>query len=626
MRSFLLIILLSFGIINANVLFAQHVEVEEEVVAEIDSLVLPPVIFSSSSASEYINSLLEKDSLWRPTGDTMKLSLQRLVNQYAEPFDSVRSRLATFEYDSVQLTLTQLTHNDTLPIKWLNNDTFIVDTVALEQEPFIIEKTLVMPPKEDNSAFAITDTVAQLEMQQDTLAQVPDTITRVVIDSVFLASKEIVMHQVIEERIIPPVVPRARDRWVWFPADSSMVIISQRHHLLIANEESPFFIVPNPNVTDSLKSAVETLLAYTRERDSILVYINNIDGHKTPFWLSSKPDDMSRVWVKNNANDSITIWVGNPSKYDVTLLLEDNINLERKEKQSADDIPIITLRPQRTLVSLEPLKEIPVYWDYGLSTAFILNQNSFSNWSKGGENSMSSMLDIKGGADYINKEYKSKWNNNGRLRYGTIVTKENGFRTNTDMLEFNSQYNKVLREKIDFSTVFYFKTQIAKGYKYPNDSIPVSRFLNPGTFTIGVGVEYKPFKKTLLNFSPLSYKATFVLDTANINQTLHGIDRDQKSRQEMGGQLLIKNSVSILDGMNISNSMRLFSGYLEKPENVDIDWEISIDKQISWYFIIKLNLHMIYDDDIRFEVEGSEKRVAKMQFKQLLGLTLSFNL
>ena len=73
-----------------------------------------------------------------------------------------------------------------------------------------------------------------------------------------------------------------------------------------------------------------------------------------------------------------------------------------------------------------------------------------------------------------------------------------------------------------------FKTQIAKGYNYPNDSVPVSKFMNPAVLTIGIGLDYKPNKNTSINFSPLSYKGTFVPDTARIDQTQYGIAKDQQ--------------------------------------------------------------------------------------------------
>jgi hypothetical protein len=319
------------------------------------------------------------------------------------------------------------------------------------------------------------------------------------------------------------------------------------------------------------------------------------------------------------------------------MILEEDVSVERMKKIPAGDIPITTARPDRTLAKLKPLEEIPVLWNYGFISSFSMNQNYLANWSKGGQSSLSGMLDVRAEARYTNKETKETWTNSGRLRYGSIWNREQGMRTSTDNVELNSQYNRVLTNKLDFSSVFYGKTQIAKGFNFPNDSVAVSKFLNPGTFTIGVGVEYKPFKETLINFSALSYKNTFVLDTANINQAAHGVAADKRSKQEMGGQLVIRNKISILDGMNVSNSIRLFSNYLDKPQNVDVDWEMSIERQINWFFTIRLNMHLIYDDDIRFPVmdsegnavllpDGKPKKVAKTQFNQFLGITLSLRI
>ena len=329
--------------------------------------------------------------------------------------------------------------------------------------------------------------------------------------------------------------------------------------------------------------------------------------------------------------------MSNPSKYELNVVLEDDIYVERLEKRTADDMVIPTARPVRTLASLTALKEIPVYWSYDLINAFSMNQNYLSNWSRGGESSLSGMIDITGTAKYSNKESKDQWTSSGRLRYGTIRTKERGFRTSTDMIEINSQYNRKILEKFDFSSVFYGKTQVAQGFQSPTDTVVVSKFLNPGTFTVGVGFEYEPIKKTLINFSPLSYRNTFVLDTVNINQTNHGIEQDKRTRQEMGGQIVIKNSMTLFDDLKVNNNIRLFSNYLDKPQNIDMDWEMSLEKQISYLFSIRLNLHLIYDDDVRFPVFNSAGepvllpdqtpyKVAKAQFNQFLGLTFSFRL
>jgi hypothetical protein len=443
------------------------------------------------------------------------------------------------------------------------------------------------------------------------------------------------LYQIANSRIDPPIISPGSDNSVSFTADSGRIIVSGRARVTMAAEESPFYIVSSDEMLDSLWYAVETLLQHTAGRDSTLIYINDILGQKTPFWLTQGKNDLYRFWVRNYEDDSITIWMGNPSKHEIMLILEEDLDVVRLEKEGVEDVQIITKEPEMSLAEVEPLAEIPVYWDYDFSSTFTLNQTYFSNWSKGGENSFSGLLDVNVGAIYTNTEAKTQWTNTARWNFGTLITDQYGLRTNADMLEFNSKYNKVIKEKIDFSAVFYMKNQIAKGYNYPNDSVVVSKFLNPGTFTIGLGVEYKPFKNTTLNFAPLSYKNTFVLDTANIDQTVHGIPADKRAKQELGGQLVIMNKASILKDLKISNTVRLFSGYLNKPQNIDLDWEINLEQKINWYSSVTLNFHMIYDDDVRFPQldengqpillpDGSVYKVPRLQLKQFLGLSFLF--
>lgn len=601
-----------------------------------DTLTSHPIIFSPESASDYIIKLIGEERLWRADKDTLRLSLTRLIDHLNEPFDSVHLRLNNYPFRLVEIDSHVIMKRDTLPLRWLNASSFYVDTVPLMQDPLVTRKTIIMKSM-DSLSLPVNGRLPGIRAQIDSLLQVRDTITDVFIDTLYLASRNVRLHKLSDGQVAPPLLSPGTGKRADFMADSSAVIITETKRVLMADEASPFHIVPNRQMPDSLQSAVEMLLAQAYERDSTLLYFQDIDGRRTAFWLTSGKEDMSRYWVKNAENDSVTIWMGNPAKNELALILEDDVNVERMEKRTVDDIPITTAEPGRTLARLRPLEEIPVHWDHGIIGSFSLNQTYLTNWARGGESSFASMFDIRGTSGYKNKESKVEWINSGRLRYGTVRSKDRGFRTSTDIVELNSQYNKAFMNKLDFSTVFYMKTQVAKGYKYPNDSVPISKFLNPGTFTLGVGVEYEPVKKTMINLSPLSYRNTFVLDTVNINQAAHGVDMAKRSRQEMGGQLVIKSSLKIMDDLNMSNAIRLFSNYLEKPENIDVDWEMSIEQQINWYFTIRLNFHVIYDDDVRFPVvdandepvmlpDGTPRKVARTQFNQFMGLTLSLRL
>jgi hypothetical protein len=595
-----------------------------------DTIPEKQIILTPAASSEYLMKLIEAEDLWRLSDDTLRYSLNRLVHHFSEPFDSIRGRLRRFPFDSIRLEPSVIIHHDTLPLRWLNDTLFFVDTIPLEKSPYIKQKTIfVRTLLPDSATMSALDTMPNVTAMIDSVIQISDTLTELFIDFEYLETKGVGLRRLSSAGIDPPFLEAGSRKVAIFNTDSSGVVFSSTTQVIIANEDSPFYIVPTTTLPDSLKMAVETLMDYTFERDSVLLMIDDLQGRKLPFWLTAGETDLYRYWLKNSQNDSITVWLGNPSKFNLSLLLEEGVSVERPEKLQVDDIPITTATPDITLAEIKPLKEIPVFWKYDLAGSFSLNQNYLTYWAQGGESSFAGMLDIGGVAKYTNKEAKSEWTNRARLRYGAIRTKEQGYRVSTDILEINSQYNKVMINKLDLSSVFYFKSQVAKGYNYPNDSVAISKFLNPGTFTIGIGVEYKPFVNTLLNFSALSYKNTFVRDTLNYDQTNHGVETGKRSRQELGGQLVINNSVTVFNGLKITNAIRLFSNYIENPQNLDVDWETTFERQINWFFSIKLNLHLIYNDNIRFPItsdDGAERKAPRTQFNQFLGLSLSVRL
>ncbi len=606
-------------------------------VNETDTLFISEEGISPDNASDYLIRLLDSEDLFRDREDTLKISLRRLIDHYMEPFDSVRTRLLEFPYDSIELRQGYIVSHDTLPLRWLEENTFIVDTVALEKDPFIKRQTVVMHALDDTLEYPYGATALNVQAVMDSILQLSDTITEVVVDYAYLEARGIEVFRIEEDSIRPPLIPPGSRLSLSFLPDSTKIVLSDTRQVIMAEEPSPFYIVPNSSMPDSLKQSVETLLSHTFERDSILIHFHDINGARTPFWLTASDDPSYRYWIKNAENDSITIWMGNPSKHEVTLSLEDDIFVERLEKKPADDIPITTADPDRSLVSISPIEEIPAFWSTSVSNSFSMNQNYLSNWARGGESSFSFMFDVNARARYDNKESKAHWTTSTRLRFGSTRTKEHGTRISTDIIELNSQFNKEFVNKLDFSTVFYMKTQIAEGFKYPNDSVPVSKFLNPGSFTLGMGAEYEPFSNAKINFSILSYRNTFVLDTVNINQRNHGIERGKRSRQEMGGQMVIRHSAELLEGLEVSNTLRLFSNYLRKPQNIDVDWELTLEQQLHWNFTVRFNFHLIYNDNVRFPVldsegdpvllpDGSEKKVPRPQINQFLGITLSLRL
>jgi len=422
-----------------------------------------------------------------------------------------------------------------------------------------------------------------------------------------------------------------------------MVIIDTLNEVNSSYSGFPFLNFNFPYQGDSIKVAVRSLLNYLNDRDSMVISFTGIGKSITPIMMNSKSERVMRYWLKNEFSDSVTIWIGNPSKNTIGLYLEQGVNFRRPVRQEKFINAKVTVKSldNSKLLDIRNIAVRQYYWKYRNESSFVLNQASLSNWVKGGESSISTALDMTEYADFNNKKLKISSNNFARLTFGYIATGKDGIRKNLDLLETNSKFNHKAFGKFDFSAILLFKTQIARGKNYfktvaGNDtSNLVSKFMNPATLTIGFGLDFKPNKTTSINFSPLSYKGTFVTDTVHIDQTQYGIAKNRKSLNEPGVSFMITNEFKPIKTVAIVNRLQLFTNYIHKPQNVDVDWEMITTAKINWFTDVRFNIHLIFDDDTRTDehnengqpvlnIDGTPKKTARIQFKEMMGFALSF--
>jgi hypothetical protein len=354
--------------------------------------------------------------------------------------------------------------------------------------------------------------------------------------------------------------------------------------------------------------------------------------------MNSKPDKVIRYWLKNEFSDSVTIWIANPSRNTIALYLEQGVNFRRPVQQHNYSKAKVDLQlpDYSKLLSLKNIIIRPQYWKFRKETSFILSQAALSNWVQGGDNSISTSLDATCYADYNNVALKLSSNNFIRLNLGFLKTGGITLRKNIDLLETNSKFNHKAFGKVDFSAIMLFKTQVAPGYDYSSEpSVLVSKFMNPAVLTIGFGLDYKPYKSTSLNFSPVSFKATWVTDTAHIDQTKYGIAKNRKSLIEPGASFMITNEFKPLKTVSIINRLQLFTNYIHNPQNVDVDWEMITSASLNWFTEVRLDTHLIFDDDTKTpELDknknpvllpnGKVKKTARAQFKEVFGISFVF--
>jgi hypothetical protein len=559
----------------------------------------PQIIFSRKNAADFLTERYKLE-YWNNMRDPLRISIGQLIfHATRPPFDSTKHFLNEFPYDSLIIPWDKFYKWDTLRFKI----------------------PVVTPP--------------EFNVRTDTMPAIDTSLIRIVKDSLTadsLLSDTISVPGVKPDQSLISIKPS-----VGWKDTLIMVISDTLNEVTSFNSKFPFKNYDHPYLGDSMIVAIETLLGYIEARDSSVVNFTGVSNVTTPVWLNSRNDRMVRYWLRNEFNDSVTVWIGNPERNTFGLYLEKGINFRRPMRQgNISDARIDVEKVNSTrLQDAQKIVTKSQFWRYRSEVAAILNQASLSNWVKGGESSVSTSVDLTGYADYNNTHRKITSANYARLKYGLIATEEKGIRKNLDLLETNSKLNHKAFGKFDFSGIMLFKTQLARGYNYPNDSVPVSKFMSPGTLTIGLGLDYKPNKKTSINFAPLSYKGTFVTDTARIDQTKYGIAGDRKSKHEPGVSFMITNENKFFKKVTVTNRLQLFTNYIKDPFNIDIDWEMIAVTNINWFTDVRFNTHLIFDNDTKTAVlgddkkpvlgpDGKERKTARIQFKEMLGFTFVF--
>ena len=564
----------------------------------------PEIVLSKTQALKYLQRKINP-YIWNDPKDSLSKALNRLIYEAEQsPYDSLRYILMKYPYDS-------------LSIPW---------------KKFYIWKPVRLK-------VPVTSRL-KLNNAVDSNIMLDSIVVTGLGDSLNLRP--------LEKRNQPDIlkgVSELKDTTV-------MVITDTLNEITSSYPGFPFRYFDTPYQSDSIKAAVISLLKYLDERDSTVIYFTGLGNTVTPIMLNSKGEREIRYWLKNEFSDSVAVWISNPLRNTFDLYLEKGINLRRPVRQSNYAIARTNVQPIDNKKILE-LRNITVkipFWKYRTEASFVLNQASLSNWVKGGESSISTAMDITGYANYNNAPSKVSSNNFARIKFGYIATGKEGIRKYIDLLETNSKLNHKAFGKFDFSAILLFKTQIARGLSYfktssgKDTSSLVSKFMNPAILTIGFGLDYKPNKTTSINFSPFSYKGTFVTDPAyyhntydstRIDQTQYGIAKNRKSLNEPGVSFMISNEFKPVETVTIINRLQLFTNYIHKPQNVDVDWEMIATTKLNWFTDVRFNTHLIFDDDTRtvelykngqpvLRPDGTEKKTARIQFKEMLGFSLFF--
>lgn len=273
------------------------------------------------------------------------------------------------------------------------------------------------------------------------------------------------------------------------------------------------------------------------------------------------------------------------------------------------------------------------YWLTKGNAQLLFNQASFSNWVQGGDNSYSGTALLNYNITY--NDSTTIWENVFDFGYGLLSSEENGIRKNEDKIDILSNYNYRAKNQFFYTGKLNFKTQFTEGFNYPNDSIAVSNFLSPAYVILSLGMTYKPNADFSFYLSPATGKMTIVNDKSLADSGAYGVERGKNVRIEFGAYATIDYKKEIMENITFKTKLDLFDNYTDpnstNRDNIDVNWENSLNLTVNKFITVNLFLHLIYDNDISVplyeKIDGVKTQVGvgpRLQVKQTLGLGFSY--
>lgn len=279
-------------------------------------------------------------------------------------------------------------------------------------------------------------------------------------------------------------------------------------------------------------------------------------------------------------------------------------------------------------------KDTVQHWKWSGLYSVAMTQTSLTNWAAGGNNN----VNVNGLIKQLGIYTKNKWVWNNLLEANFGYNFQNGGDLKTDdRLEFTTRLDRELKTQDWRLSLFAnLRTQFAEGFKNQGDSNYISKFMAPGYLTYGIGITNASIKGLNVYFSPIQVKQTFVLDsTLAADGVFYSIDAPNVAALNNGGtyrsefgaylDIIYKNAFS--EQFEVTSKLNLFSNYLDRPQNIDVNWETIFLMKVYKYLSVSLQLQLIYDHDIHVQDTSGDgiSNAPGTQFKQILGVGLAYS-
>ncbi|MFH0736798.1 MAG: DUF3078 domain-containing protein [bacterium] len=242
-----------------------------------------------------------------------------------------------------------------------------------------------------------------------------------------------------------------------------------------------------------------------------------------------------------------------------------------------------------------------------------VSQIAFTNWSQGGENSLTWSVFGDFGLKYVKDSMVVK--NNLKISYGKTKNGDESYKTNNNEIYLES----VLLYRVGWQIDPYFsntvRTVITKGFDYSNqEPMPISNFFDPGYITQSIGFSYNK----ITGFSTrlgVAIQEVFTDKYRNYSDKPDTKTKIEAFKFETGMESVSEGKFTLHENLLLTSKLRLFTRF-EHIDVWDVRWDNTIVAKITSLVNVNLNVLMIYE----------KSQSLKTQLKEALQLGITYTL
>jgi hypothetical protein len=257
-------------------------------------------------------------------------------------------------------------------------------------------------------------------------------------------------------------------------------------------------------------------------------------------------------------------------------------------------------------------EEAPSGWKRFGTLSFLFNQSAFNNeWQGGGISSYAGNLTLN--YDFNYKKNDLVWDNKIFGAYGLTQIKGADRAVKTDdRMEFTSLVGKKASGYWFYSGFLNFRSQFDSGFNTKGER--TSHAFSPAYLQVGPGLLWKKSDNLKVNIAPATSRLIYVDSQFTTFGPSFGVKQGQTTRFEFGASVNSYYKFNLMENISIENILNLYSNYIDKPQNVDIDYQMNLVMKVNKYISTNLAFQSIYDDNA---VKG-------VQVRQVFGLGVNY--